>query len=70
MNRDHAMQLKEVDTAELLDLQTFEAFKVCILNHAFDYWLADKCFEPTWKSGPAKTGPARPVPPPLSDIMI
>ena len=30
MNIDHALQLKGVDTAELLDLRTFEAFKVRI----------------------------------------
>ena len=53
----------------LVNLQTFEVFQGLhsspILNYAFDFWLAEKYFEPSWKSGPAKTGPAGPVPSPL-----
>ena len=53
----------------LLDLQTFEVIQGFhsrpILNHAFDFWLAEKSFEPSWKSISAKTGPAVPVPLPL-----
>ena len=34
----------------LLDLRTFEVFQGLhsrlFLNHAFDFWLDDKCFEP------------------------
>jgi len=29
------------------------------------FLVCSKIFEPPWKSGPAKTGPAGPVPPPL-----
>ena len=53
----------------LLDLQTFEAFQGSysspILNHTFDFWLAEKYFEPSWKSSPAKIGLAGLVLPPL-----
>ena len=53
----------------LLDLRTFKVFHGSysrpILNCAFDLWLAEKYFEPTWKSGSAKIGPARLVPLPL-----
>ena len=53
----------------LLDLRTFEVFQdpysSPTLNHAFDFWLAEKYFQPSWKSGPAKTGPAGLVPLPL-----
>ena len=49
----------------LLDLQTFEAlqgsYSSPILNHTFDFWLAEKYFEPSWKSSLAKTGLAGPV---------
>ena len=45
---------------------TFELSKYSKVHiHAFYFWLAEKYFEPPWKSGPAKTGPAGPVPPPL-----
>ena len=36
-----------------------------VLNHLFDFWLAEKYFEPSWKKGLAKTGLARQVPPSL-----
>ena len=53
----------------LLDLRTFEVFQHSysspILNHALNFWLAKQYFEPSWKSGLAKTGPAGPVTPPL-----
>ena len=53
----------------LLDLQTFKVIQGLhsrpILNHAFDFWLAEKYFEPSWKSGSAKTGTPVPVPLPL-----
>ena len=53
----------------LLDLQTFKVIQGLhsrlILNHAFNLWLAEKYFEPSWKSASAKTGPAVPVPLPL-----
>ena len=53
----------------LLDLRTYEVFQGLytspILNHAFDFWLAEKYFELPQKSGPAKTGPAGPILPPL-----
>ena len=53
----------------LLDLRTSNYFKVkCsspILCHAFDFLLTQKYFEPSWKSGPARTGPAGLVPLPL-----
>ena len=56
-------------SSSLLSLQTFEVFQGSysspILNHAFEFWLTDKYFEPPWKSGPAKTRSGRPVPPPL-----
>ena len=39
-----------------------------ILNHAFDFWLAEKYFEPSLKSGQAKTKPAGPVLPPLIQL--
>ena len=59
---------------ELLDLRTFEVFQGLhsrpILNHAFDFWLAEKYFEPFWKSDPAKIGPAGPVPLPLHCIKM
>ena len=29
-----------------------------ILNQAFDFWFAEKYFEPSWKSGLVKTEPA------------
>ena len=54
----------------LLDPQTFESIPRFIfqpldfspiLNHAFDFLLAEKCFEPPWISDPAKTGPDGPV---------
>ena len=58
----------------LVDLRTFEAFQGSyfspILNHAFDFWLAEEYFESSWKSDPAKTGPARPVPSPLPWIQL
>ena len=48
-----------------LDHQTFKAFQCShsrpIVNYAFDFWLAKKYFEPSWKSGPAKTRPVGPV---------
>ena len=41
-----------------LDLRTFEAFQGShsspILNHAIDFWLDEKYFDSSWKSGPAK----------------
>ena len=50
----------------LLNLRTFEVFQGLhsspILSHAFDFWLAEKYFEPSWKSGLAKTELAGPVP--------
>ena len=53
----------------LLDLQTFQVFQSSysspVLNHLFDFWLAEKYFEPSWKKGLAKTGLARQVPPSL-----
>ena len=53
----------------LLDLQTFERFQHLysnpILNYVLNFWLAEKYFEASWKSGLAKTGPARLVSPPL-----
>ena len=53
----------------LLDLQTFQVLQGSyfspVLNYVFDFWLAEEYFKPSWKSAPAKTGPARPVPPPL-----
>ena len=53
----------------LLDLRTFKAFPSSysspVLNHLFDFWLAEKYSEPSWKSGLAKTGPSGQVPPPL-----
>ena len=54
----------------LLDLRTFEVFQSShsnpALKHSFDFWLAERYFEPSWKSGPAKTGLAGSVPPPCS----
>ena len=32
--------------------------------------VCSKVFEALWKSGPAKTGPAGPVPPPLQDQQV
>ena len=53
----------------LLDLRTFKVFQGSysspILNHAFDFSLTEKYFEPFWKSGLAKTEPTGPVLPPL-----
>ena len=53
----------------LLNLQTYEVFQGLYsrptLNHTFDFWLNENYFEPSWKSVPAKTEPAGPVPPPL-----
>ena len=55
----------------LLDLRTYEVFQGLysrpILNHAFDFWLDEKHFERSCETGPAKTGSARLVPPPLGD---
>ena len=45
--------------------QPLKYFKVRIpflTLHTFDFWLAEKSLEPTWKS---KTGPVGPVPLPL-----
>ena len=46
----------------LLDFQTFEVFQDSyprpIVNHAFDFWLAEIYFTPAWKSSLTKTGPA------------
>ena len=53
----------------LLNLQISQvlqgSYSSPILNYAFDFWLAEEHFEPSWKSIPAKTGTARLVPPPL-----
>ena len=53
----------------LLDLRTFKVFQdSCfspILNLAFVFWLAEKYFGPSWKSGLAKTEPTGPVLQPL-----
>ena len=50
----------------LFDIQTFEViqdqYSSLILNHAFDFWLAEKYFEPSWRSSLVKTGPAGPAP--------
>ena len=47
----------------LVNLQTFKVFQGLysshILKHAFDFWLAEKYFELSWKSILAKTGPAK-----------
>ena len=47
-------------------LRTFKVFQGShsspILNYAFDFWLAEKYFKPSWKSGPAKTQPVGLVP--------
>ena len=55
----------------LLDLQTYKVFQGSysrpILNHAFDFWLDEKHFEPSCKTGPTKTGSAGLVPPPSGD---
>ena len=53
----------------LLNLRTFEVFQDSYsnstLNHAFDVCLAEKYFEPPWKSIPAKTIPAGEIMQPL-----
>ena len=50
----------------LLDLRTYEVFQGLhsrpTLNHTFDFWLDENYFEPSCKSGLAKTGPTGPVP--------
>ena len=65
---------KDFTVWSLLDLRTFEVFQGShsspILNHAFDFWLAEKCFEPSWKSGMAKTRLAGPVPLPLNIMPL
>ena len=33
----------------LLDLQTFKVFQIHILDHVFEFWLAEKYFKPLWK---------------------
>ena len=42
---------------------TFEVFQGLfsspILNHAFDVWLAEKYFKPSWKSGQTKNRTTR-----------
>ena len=68
----HALQVSKDGFTlwSLLDLRTFEisqgSYSSPILNHAFDFWLAEKYFKSPWKSGPAKTRPAGLVPPPLT----
>ena len=48
--------------SSLLKLWTYEVFQDSyprpILKHAFEFWLAEIYFEPAWKSGLTKTGPA------------
>ena len=44
------------------NFQVFQGLYFSLIpNHAFDFWLAEESFEPSWKSGQAKTRPARPV---------
>ena len=52
-------------TFELLKYFKIHIATSPILNHAFDFWLAEKYFEPSWISGLAKIEPAGPVPPSL-----
>ena len=78
MKIDYAVQLKTIDYG-LLNKQncvcsTFKVFQglySCpILNHAFDVWLAEKYFKPSWKSGQTITGPPRLVPPSLNWVAV